>query len=157
LAGLAGLAEWIARVQSSIVNFARRLMPPQIAVAAMIIALISLMVISRFGSVGNMTTTAEQKVESLVNQGQQKISGAGAMARSGFQRVSYGVNAILFSGPATEVPGHGIPAPAPSPAPNQAHGAAQSQPRSDHGANPDSPGNRDAGRKRRNRSERSTP
>ena len=52
-------------------------------------------------SVGNLTTSAEQKVESLVNQGQQKINGAGAMALMGLQRVSYGVNAILSSGAAT--------------------------------------------------------
>ena len=77
--------------------------PPRHAswLAAMIIALISLLVISRFGSVGNLTTSAEQKVESLVNQGQQKINGAGAMAISGLQRVSYGVSAILSSGAAT--------------------------------------------------------
>ncbi|HEV2666845.1 MAG TPA: hypothetical protein VG324_18140, partial [Blastocatellia bacterium] len=91
----------IRRARSSLVNFAQRLMSPQMAVAAMIIALISLLVISRFGSVGNLTTSAEQKVESLVKQGEQKINGAGAAARSGFQRVSYGVNAFLFSGAAT--------------------------------------------------------
>jgi len=144
-------------------------MPPQMAVAAMIIALISLLVISRFGSVGNMTTTAEQKVESLVNQGQQKISGAGAMARSGFQRVSYGVNAFLFSGAAPEAPERektapqqGAPAPTVSPDPNRAHPTSQTQPRADQASDQASPGNRpenrtgnrDASQKRQNRSKR---
>jgi predicted anti-sigma-YlaC factor YlaD len=158
-------ARRIGRAKSSLVNFARRLMPPQMAVAAMIIALISLLLISRFGSVGNMTTTAEQKVESIVSQGQQKISGAGAMARSGFQRVSYGVNAFLFSGAATDpterkkpASGRGIPAPTASPDPSREQGATQPQPRSDQApdrADPvNRPENRNAGQKRQNRSER---
>ena len=141
----------IGRAKSSLFNFAQRLMSPQMAVAAMIIALISLMVISRFGSVGNLTTTAEQKVESLVTQGQR----AGAMARSGFQRVSYGVNTFLFSGApsAPTVPTEG-PAPNSSPGPGRAHPTPQSPPRSDHAPDPANPGNRDAGQKRPNRSER---
>ena len=156
------LARRIGRAKSSLVNFAQRLMPPQMAVAAMIIALISLLLISRFGSVGNMTTTAEQKVESIVNQGQQKISGAGAMARSGFQRVSYGVNAFLFSGAAPEAPERGAPAPTVSPDPNRAHPTSQTQPRADQASDQASPGNRpenrtgnrDASQKRQNRSKR---
>jgi hypothetical protein len=64
------------------------------AVAAMILAAISLLVISRFGSVSNLTNQAEQKAESLVSEGQRKINSTGAMALSGFQRVSY-----LFNGP----------------------------------------------------------
>jgi hypothetical protein len=162
-------ARRMGRAKSSLDNLARKLMPPQMAVAAMIIALISLLLISRFGSVGNMTTTAEQKVESIVNQGQQKISGAGAMARSGFQRVSYGVNAFLFSGAATypperekTAPGRAIPAPTASPDPSRAQGAAQPQPRSDRAHDPANPGNRpenrpenrNASQKRQNSSER---
>ncbi|HZF38603.1 MAG TPA: zf-HC2 domain-containing protein [Blastocatellia bacterium] len=143
-----GRSRWVGRAQSSLVNFAQRLMPPQMAVAAMIIALISLLVISRFGSVGNMTTTAEQKAESLVNQGRQKINGAGAMARSGFQRVSYGLNAFLFNGAAT------APAPPNSSSGAGAHPTPQPPPRSNHAPDPASPGNRDASRKRPNRSER---
>jgi predicted anti-sigma-YlaC factor YlaD len=139
----------IGRAQSHLVNFAQRFMSPQMAVAAMIISLISLLVISRFGSVGNLTTTAEQKVESLVTQGQQKINGAGAIARSGFQRVSYGVNAFLFSGAAT-----GEHAPNSSSAPNRAQGVPQPSPRSDHAPDQADPANRDAHRKRPNRSER---
>ncbi|HEU0177745.1 MAG TPA: zf-HC2 domain-containing protein [Blastocatellia bacterium] len=147
-------SRWIGRAKSSLVNFTQRLMSPQMAVAAMIIALISLMVISRFGSVGNLTTTAEQKVESLVARGHQKINGAGAMARSGFQRVSYGVNTFLFSGAETAptVPTEG-PAPTTSPEPGRAHPTPQ-PPRSDHAPDPANPGNRDAGQKRPNRSER---
>ncbi|MBO0862403.1 MAG: hypothetical protein J2P21_28675 [Chloracidobacterium sp.] len=156
-------ARWIGRAKSSLVNFAQRLIPPQMAVAAMIIALISLLVISRFGSVGNMTTTAEQKVESLFNEGQQKISGAGAIARSGFQRVSYGVNAFLFSGAATDVPerekiapGRSIPALTVSPDPNRARPKSQTQPSADRAPmNPENrPGHRDAGQKRQYHSER---
>src|SRR5215470_10646406 len=108
-----GRSSRIRRARSSLVNFAQGLMSPQMAVAAMIIALISLLVISRFGSVGNLTTSAEQKVESLVNQGQKKINGAGAMARSSFQRVSYGVNSLLFSGGANESSGRETAAPTP--------------------------------------------
>jgi hypothetical protein len=155
-------ARSIGRAKTSLVNFARRLMPPQMAVAAMIIALISLLLISRFGSVGNMTTTAEHKVESIVNEGQQKISGAGAMARSGFQRVSYGVNAFLFSGAAPAPPERGIPSPTASPDPSRAQGATLPQPRSDRPPDPANPGNRpenrtenrNAGQKRQNHSER---
>jgi predicted anti-sigma-YlaC factor YlaD len=145
-------SRWIGRAQSSIINFAQRLLPPQIAVAAMIIALISLLVISRFGSVGNLTSTAEQKVESLVNQGHQKINGAGAMARSGLQRVSYGVNTFLFSGAAN------APVAPKSPSgPEHAQEAPQSQ-RSDRAPNqtdsgPDS-GNREQRQKRQKRTER---
>jgi predicted anti-sigma-YlaC factor YlaD len=144
-----GRSRWIGRAQSAFVNFARRLMPPQMAVAAMIIALISLLVISRFGSVGNLTTTAEQKVESLVNQGHQKINGAGAMARSGFQLVSYGVNTLLFSGAPT--------APAASNSSSEPTGARptpQPPPRSDHAPDPASSGKREQHQKRPNRTER---
>lgn len=143
----------IGRAQSSLVNFAQRLMSPQMAVTAMIIALISLLVISRFGSVSNLTTTAEQKVENLVNQGQHKINGAGAMARSGFQRVSYGVNTFLFSGAPTGAPNS-------SPGPDRARPTPQ--PQRDSNIAPDPPGppdskdptNRETRRKRPNRSER---
>ncbi|HEX5080691.1 MAG TPA: zf-HC2 domain-containing protein [Blastocatellia bacterium] len=151
-------SRWIARAHSSVVNFAQRLMPPQMAVAAMIIALISLLVISRFGSVGNMTTTAEQTVENLVNQGQQKINGAGAIARSSFQRVSYGVNSLLFSGAAPGMPGgakdssgRGTSAPRPqsSPSSDQAPDPNKSGAKSGAGS-----GNREQHRKGPNRSER---
>lgn len=145
-----GRSSRIKRAQSSLVNYVQGLMSPQMAVAAMIIALISLLVISRFGSVGNLTTSAEQKVESLVNQGQQKITGAGAMARSGFQRVSYGVNAFLFSGAATDPapPAHGS-APNSSPEPNGAHGAPQPT-RSEQAPDSTDKPDRDKRRKRQN-------
>lgn len=148
-------SSWIRRSQSALVNLAQRLMSPQMAVAAMIIALISLLVISRFGSVGNLTTSAEQKVESLVNQGQQKINGAGARARSGFQRVSYEVNTFLFSGAPTDRPGRGIPAPTSEP--DRAHPTPQPSPRSDLPTDPMDPTNRDTRRKPPNRSERRLP
>ncbi|MGH9754526.1 MAG: anti-sigma factor family protein [Blastocatellia bacterium] len=157
---------WIGRARSALVNFAQGVMSPQMAVAAMIIALISLLVISRFGSVSNLTTSAEQKVESLVNHGQQKITGAGAMARSGFQRVSYEVNTFLFSGAATDkpgrgiAPGRGIPAPTSSSEPDRARPTPQSPPHSDLTPNPpdpEDPTNRDTRRKRPNQSERRLP
>jgi predicted anti-sigma-YlaC factor YlaD len=157
-----GRSSRIKRARSSLVNFAQGLMSPQMAVAAMIIALISLLVISRFGSVGNLTTSAEQKVESLVNQGQQKINGAGAMAISGLQRVSYGVSAILSSGAATGPTAPRAPA-APaasaspavgpatnsSPEPNRARGAAQ-PPHSEQAPDSTDHPDRDTRRKRQN-------
>jgi anti-sigma factor ChrR (cupin superfamily) len=76
---------WFERAQSNIADFGRRLASPQMAVAAMIIAAISLLILSRFGSVANLTEHAEQKAESIVSQSQQKISSTGAKAKSGFQ------------------------------------------------------------------------
>ena len=158
-----GRSSRIRRARSILVNFAQGLMSPQMAVAAMIIALISLMVISRFGSVGNLTTSAEQKVESLVNEGQKKINGAGAI----FQRVSYGVNAFLFSGAATgpaaspapaasatPTPQAEGPAPNSSSEPNRARGASQPSPRSEQAPDSTDQPNRDTRRNRPNRSER---
>ncbi len=140
----------IRLAQSALANFAQRLMSPQMAVAAMIIALISLLINSRFGGVSNLTASAEQKVESLVNQGQQKINGAGAAARSGFRRVSYEVNAFLFSGVGATrsgTSGRGSsdrpsPSPQPSPRPNPDQ------------ADPANSTNRDAGRASATGSER---
>ncbi|MGH9836040.1 MAG: hypothetical protein ACREBD_10595 [Blastocatellia bacterium] len=88
---------WFERAQSNIADFARRLASPQMVVAAMIIAAISLLILSRFGSVANLTEHAEQKAESIVSQSQQKISSTGAKARSGFQRMSF-----LFGGGITK-------------------------------------------------------
>jgi len=115
-----------------------------------IVALISLLVnLEPSAAIGNMTTTAEQKAESLVNQGRQKINGAGAMARSGFQRVSYaGLNSVSVNGRANR-PG------APE---TRLRGRARIPPptrrRVPIAPRPASPGNRDASRKRPNRSER---
>jgi hypothetical protein len=67
-------------------------------VAGLILAAISLLILSRFGSVSNMTDHAGQKAENIVNQSQEKITHTGAMARSGFRRFSYEVNSFLFSG-----------------------------------------------------------
>jgi len=142
-------SSWIERAQSALVNFARKLMSPQMAVAAMIIALISLLVISRFGGVSNLTASAEHKVESLVIQGHQKINSTGAMAVSGFQRVSYGVNSFLFSGGA---PGDSAPN-----SPSEPKGARPTpQPQRNSDITPDSNDStkRDKHRKRPNQSER---
>src|SRR5262245_53492378 len=144
-----GSFSWIARAQSALVNFSQRLISPQMAVAAMIIALISLLVISRFGSVSNLTTTAEHKVESLVIQGKQKVNSTGAMARTGLQRVSYGVNLFLFSGAPS-----GDSAPAPPSGQNGARPTPQPQRNSDPPPDPADPTKRDKQRRRQNQGER---
>ena len=85
---------------------------PQLAVAALIIAAASLLIISRFGSVEGVASHAEDKARRFVNQGQLKLSGTGARARVGFQSVSSEMNSLLFDGndqrkpaaPATERP-----------------------------------------------------
>jgi hypothetical protein len=140
---------WMGRAKSALVYFAQRIMSPQMAVAAMILALISLLVISRFGSVSNLTTTAENKVESLVIQGQQKIHSTGAMARSGFLRVSYGVNSFLFSGP---------PSDGSTPASSSEQNGARPTPQPQRNSEllPESPDStkRDKHRRRQNQSER---
>ncbi len=127
---------WFKRAQSAVVSFSRPMLSPQVAVAAMIIAAISLFILSRFGSVANLTTHAEQKAESIVNQGQQKINSTGAKARSGLQRVTYEVSSFLFSG--------GVAGPAPvSTNPDQPRLQASPQPRPGHDAVSDpAPSNR---------------
>jgi len=144
-----GSFSWIARAQSALVNFSQRLMSPQMAVAAMIIALISLLVISRFGSVSNLTTTAEHKVESLVIQGKQKVNSTGAMARTGLQRVSYEVNLFLFSGAPS-----GDSAPGPPSGQNGARPTPQPQRNSDPPPDPADSTKRDKQRRRQNQGER---
>jgi predicted anti-sigma-YlaC factor YlaD len=67
----------------------RPLWTPQIAVAALIFAASSLLILSRFGSVKGMATSAGIQAESLVNQGQRAITSTGAIARTGLQRVSF--------------------------------------------------------------------
>jgi predicted anti-sigma-YlaC factor YlaD len=126
-------ASWFKRGQSAMVNLVRPLRSPQMAVAAMIIAAISLLILSRFGSVGNLTTHAEQKAESIVSQGQRKIKSSGAAARSGFQRVSYEVNSFLFSG-GVERP---MPVPA-TPGRTRIQPSPQPRPRPDADSDPDS-------------------
>ncbi len=131
----------IDRAREAVLNFARGLMTPQMVVAAMIIATISLVIISRFGGVSNLTTSAEQKAESLVTQGQQKINSTGAMARSGFLRVSYGVNSLLFSGAAQNDPPR-------TPAPTPANGAVQPRLQRDADPAPEAPNSRDREKRR---------
>lgn len=62
---------------------------PQMAVAALIFAASSLLILSRFGSVREMATQAGLQAESLVSQGKLAITNTGALARTGFQRVSF--------------------------------------------------------------------
>jgi hypothetical protein len=84
---------WFRRRSDELTRFlSDRMHPiwtPQIAVAALIFAASSLLILSRFGSVRGMATQAGIQAESLVNQGQRAISNTGAMARTGFQRVSF--------------------------------------------------------------------
>ncbi|MGH9767595.1 MAG: hypothetical protein ACREAB_09200, partial [Blastocatellia bacterium] len=111
-----------------------------IAVAAMIIGAISLLVISRYGSISNLTRDAEIKAESLVSQGQQKIHSTGAMARYGFQRVSYGVNSLLFSGAAHQNPDRNL-----APRPTRMPPSPQPRPQRDS----DSPNSMDRDKQRK--------
>lgn len=93
---------WFRRAESSLHRFfgtwASKLWSPQMAVAALIFAASSLLVLSRFGSVSGMASHAESQAEVLVNQGQRAINQTGAMARTGFKRVSTEVNTLLFDG-----------------------------------------------------------
>ncbi len=77
----------------------RSLWTPQMAVAALIFASSSLLILSRFGSVGGMASQAEAQAEILVNQGHRAINQTGAMARVGFQRVSYEFNMLWAGNP----------------------------------------------------------
>ena len=97
---------WMARLLNSTLTFAGLFWTPQMAAAALIFAASSLMIISRWGSVGGMAEHAETKAKRIVNESQQRISDTGAKARSGLQSVSFGVNSLLFDGgsekPATQ-------------------------------------------------------
>ena len=84
---------WRQRLSASLRRFlSSRMQPlwtPQMAVAALIFAASSLLILSRFGSVRGMATQAGIQAESLVTQGQRALTNTGAMARTGFQRVSF--------------------------------------------------------------------
>jgi predicted anti-sigma-YlaC factor YlaD len=75
----------VRRARVALINFARSLWTPQMAVAALIFAATTLLILSRFGSVSSMAAQAETQAEILVNQGQRAINQTGAMARTGFQ------------------------------------------------------------------------
>ncbi|HKX32033.1 MAG TPA: hypothetical protein VJ302_30375 [Blastocatellia bacterium] len=77
-------------------GWAHLLWTPQMAVAALIFAASGLLILSRFGSVGGLASQAGTQAEILVNQGQRAINQTGAMARTGFRRVSSEVNTLLF-------------------------------------------------------------
>lgn len=93
-------AGWFQRAYSSMTrilgSWGGILWSPQMAVAALIFAASSLLVLSRFGSISGMASHAETQAAMLVNQGQRAINQTGAMARTGFQRVSYEVNTLLL-------------------------------------------------------------
>ncbi len=93
---------WFRRAKATLTvylsSWARPLWSPQMAVAALIFAASSLIILSRFGSVRGMASHAGTQAEMLVNQGHRAINNTGAMARTGLQRVSYGVNTLLFDG-----------------------------------------------------------
>ncbi len=82
----AGLLQWMTDT----------LWTPQMAAAALIVSASTLMISSRFGSVSGMAVQAGSRAEILVNQGQRAFNQTEAMARTGFRRVSYEVNTLLF-------------------------------------------------------------
>jgi hypothetical protein len=88
-----GDGNWFRRWSDAFALFlgsrVRPLWTPQMAVAALIFAASSLLILSRFGSVTGMATQAGVQAETLFNQGQRAISNTSAMARTGFQRVSF--------------------------------------------------------------------
>lgn len=75
---------------------------PQMAAAALIVSASVLLISSRFGSVSGMVAQAGSRAEILVNQGQRTFNQTEAMARTGFRRVSYEVNTLLFDGNLSE-------------------------------------------------------
>jgi len=83
---VAGLMQWMNDT----------LWTPQMAAAALIVSASTLMISSRFGSVSGMAVQAGSRAEILVNQGQRAFNQTEAMARTGFRRVSYEVNTLLF-------------------------------------------------------------
>ncbi|MBK6797070.1 MAG: zf-HC2 domain-containing protein [Acidobacteria bacterium] len=87
---------------------------PQIAVALLIFAAGSMFVISRFGSIGEMADIAGSRAEVLVSEGQKALSNTEAFARTGFHRVSSGVNTFFFSPP--DEPAEKVPVQPASPA-----------------------------------------
>jgi anti-sigma factor RsiW len=93
--GLAG----VTRLMS---NWLEALWTPQIAAAALIFAASGLLILSRFGSIGVMASRAGIQAETLVSQGQRAINHTGAMARSGFMKVSYEVNTLFADGGETK-------------------------------------------------------
>lgn len=82
----AGLLQWMTDT----------LWTPQMAAAALIVSASTLMISSRFGSVSGMAVQAGSRAEILVHQGQRAFNQTEAMARTGFRRVSYEVNTLLF-------------------------------------------------------------
>jgi predicted anti-sigma-YlaC factor YlaD len=93
---------WTRRVLACLSGFcggwANVLLTPQMGVAALIFAASGLLILSRFGSVSGMASHAGSQAEILVNQGHRAINQTGAIARTGFRRVSYEVNTFLFDG-----------------------------------------------------------
>jgi predicted anti-sigma-YlaC factor YlaD len=91
--GVTRSGNWYRRRRDAIALFlsgqVRPLWTAQMAVAALIFAASSLLILSRFGSVKGMATQAGVRAESLFNHGQRAISNTSAMARTGFQRVSF--------------------------------------------------------------------
>jgi hypothetical protein len=97
-------SSWIKRARLALIEQARRIWTPQMAVAALIFSASSLFILSRFGSVSGMAMQAETKAGFLVQEGQRAINQTGAAAKTNFIRFTY----LFDSGP---------PEPKPSPAP----------------------------------------
>jgi hypothetical protein len=121
---------WLARIQNSFITFAGLVWTPQMAAAALIFAASSLMIISRWGSVGGMAEHAETKAKRIVNESQQRISDTGAKARSGFQSVSFEVNSLLFQGETKRPGAHTTRPRASHPSPTPEQGDSDREPQS---------------------------
>lgn len=111
----------LARWQSAGKRLVRPLWTPQWAAAALIFAASFLLIISRFGSVSGMASEASAHAERLVIEGHETINQTGAMAITGFQRVSSGVSTMLKdAGEAKPKIESSRPTPQPSPSANAA-------------------------------------
>lgn len=71
-------ASWIGRAKESVISFwiksARAMMTPEMAAAMLIFAASSLLVLSRFGSLGEMASHTGKQAEQFVNQGQRAFN-----------------------------------------------------------------------------------
>lgn len=82
-----------------LVSWFHVLWTPQMAVAALIFAASSLLILSRFGSVSGMASQGKAQAAMIVENGQRALNQTGALARMSFLRVSDEVNTLLLDGP----------------------------------------------------------
>ncbi|HZS08098.1 MAG TPA: hypothetical protein VFD58_24910 [Blastocatellia bacterium] len=85
------LSRWRSVVMSYVLPF----WTPQWAVAGLIFAASTLFVYSRFGGFSGMASEAGARAERIVVEGNEAVTQTGAMAATGIQMVSQGVNNIM--------------------------------------------------------------